>query len=153
MAYYDNMAESFRNSSKPTVPPEGKMPPWGKTNIVGKPLPRVDAFERVSGKAEYTYDVILPNMVYAAILRCPHAHAMVKKVDTSAAEKMPGVVGVLTAKSPGTDIPWYGSMMGGPHAEQALRPSLPLSGRGSGRGRRTDPIPGMGRAEGNQSRV
>jgi xanthine dehydrogenase YagR molybdenum-binding subunit len=84
------------------------MAPWTETRLVGKGVPRVDAFERVSGKAEYTYDVILPDMLYGAILRCPHAHAMVKSVDTSAAEKMPGVAAVLTGKSPGADIPWYG---------------------------------------------
>ncbi len=83
--------------------------PWtGETRVVGKALPRVDAYERVSGAAQYTADVILPDMLYAAILRCPHAHAMVKSVDTSAAEKMPGVMAVLTGKSPGADIPWYG---------------------------------------------
>lgn len=120
MAFYQEQAEALRNSSKPTPTPEEKMPTWGKTNIVGKPLPRVDAFERVSGKAEFTYDVNLPNMVYAAILRCPHAHAMVKKVDTSAAGKMPGVVGVLTADSPGTDIPWYGGGMGGGPSQSKL---------------------------------
>jgi len=107
------LEESFRNSLEPTAPPEEKMQPWTETRIVGKGLPRVDAYERVSGKAEYTYDVILPDMVYAAILRCPHAHAMVKNVDTSAAEKMPGVVAVLTGKSPGADIPWYGGGFGG----------------------------------------
>lgn len=105
--FYDNLEEEFRNSFEPTSPPEETMQPWAETKIVGKELPRVDAFDRVSGKAQYTYDVILPNMVYGAILRCPHAHAMVKSIDTSEAEKMPGVVGILTGDSPGADIPWY----------------------------------------------
>jgi CO/xanthine dehydrogenase Mo-binding subunit len=87
---------------------EEKLQPWtGETKLVGKAVPRVDAYERVSGTAEFTYDVVLPDMLHAAILRCPHAHAMVKSVDTSAAEKMPGVMGVLTGKSPGANIPWY----------------------------------------------
>jgi CO/xanthine dehydrogenase Mo-binding subunit len=111
--FYDKLEESFRSSFEPPSPPDDKMQPWTDTKIVGKPLPRVDAFERVSGKAEFTYDVILPDMVYGAILRCPHAHALVKNVDTSAAEKMPGVVGILTGKSSGTDIPWYGGGYGG----------------------------------------
>ncbi|MBK9967427.1 MAG: xanthine dehydrogenase family protein molybdopterin-binding subunit [Holophagales bacterium] len=85
------------------------MPPWGETKVVGKPLPRVDAYERVSGSAVYPLDVALPDMLHAAILRCPHAHAQVKSVDTSAAEKMPGVRAVLTGRSPGADIPWYRS--------------------------------------------
>ena len=111
--FYDKMEAAFRNSFEPPAPPDDKMQPWTETHTVGKPLPRVDAYERVSGKAEYTYDVILPDMVYGAILRCPHAHALVKNVDTGAAEKMPGVVGILTDKSPGTDIPWYGGGYGG----------------------------------------
>jgi len=114
---YDNMEESFRNSFEPSSPPEDTMQPWGETKIVGSATPRVDAFDRVSGKAQYTYDVILPNMVYGAILRCPHAHAMVKSIDTSEAEKMPGVVGVLTGDSPGADIPWYSA---GPAAQSKL---------------------------------
>jgi CO/xanthine dehydrogenase Mo-binding subunit len=111
--FYEKMEETFNSSAQSVSPSEDKMKPWAATQIVGKALPRVDAFERVSGKAKYTYDIILPDMVYGAILRCPHAHAIVKNVDTSAAEKMPGVVAVLTAKSPGTDIPWYGGGFGG----------------------------------------
>jgi CO/xanthine dehydrogenase Mo-binding subunit len=106
--FYEKMEESFRSGSDPSAASEERMQPWTETHIVGNALPRVDAFDRVSGNAQYTYDVILPDMVYAAILRCPHAHAIVKSVDTRAAEKMPGVVGVLTGKSEGADIPWYG---------------------------------------------
>lgn len=90
-----------------TAPPKAEMPPWGETKVVGKRVPRVDGYERVSGSAVYPLDVALPDMLHAAILRCPHAHAVVKSVDTSAAEKMPGVRAVLTAKSPGADVPWY----------------------------------------------
>ncbi len=107
--FYEELEESFRMSFEPqAIQPQEKLPAWGETRVVGKALPRVDAYERVSGAAGYTYDVILPNMIYAAILRSPHAHAMVKSLDTSAAEKMPGVVAVLTGKSPGADLPWYG---------------------------------------------
>ncbi|RPI28000.1 MAG: xanthine dehydrogenase family protein molybdopterin-binding subunit, partial [Acidobacteria bacterium] len=81
--------------------------PWEKTEIVGKALPRVDAYERVSGSAVYPSDVSLPNMLYAAILRCPHPHARVKAVDTSQAEKMPGIHRVLTGSTPGCAIDWY----------------------------------------------
>ncbi|HTY64529.1 MAG TPA: xanthine dehydrogenase family protein molybdopterin-binding subunit [Acidobacteriota bacterium] len=111
--FYDKLEEDFRNSFEPPSPPDEKIQPWTDTKIVGKPLQRVDAYERVSGKAEYTYDVILPDMVYGAILRCPHAHAIVKNIDTSAAEKMPGVVGLITGKSNGADIPWYSVGYGG----------------------------------------
>ena len=79
---------------------EQDIEPWDETKVVGKPLPRVDAYERVSGTAVYSADVVLPRMLYAAILRCPHPHALVKSVDTGAAEKLPGVRAVLSAFSP-----------------------------------------------------
>jgi CO/xanthine dehydrogenase Mo-binding subunit len=107
--YYDELEETFRSGFEPqSQQPQEAIQPWGETRIVGKALPRVDAYDRVAGAAQYTYDIIHPDMIYAAILRAPHAHALVKNVDTGAAEKMPGVVSVLTAKSPGADLPWYG---------------------------------------------
>src|SRR5512143_3612301 len=81
--------------------------PWDKTTVVGTPRPRVDGYERVSGSAIYAIDVTFPDMLHAAIVRCPHAHARVKKVDASKAEKMPGVRAVLTGESPGAKLPWY----------------------------------------------
>jgi len=84
-----------------------QLPPWGETRVVGKPLSRVDAYERVTGSAVYTLDLTLPDMLHAAIVRCPHAHARVTRVDTSRAERMPGVRAVLTGASPGADIPWH----------------------------------------------
>ena len=126
--FYDKLEESFRNSFEPPSPPDDKMQPWTETQIVGKAIPRVDAYERVSGTAEYTYDVILPDMLYAAILRCPHAHAMVKSVDTSAAEKMPGVAAVLTDKSPGTDVPWYSGYGPGPAQSRLFDPHCRYEG-------------------------
>ncbi|HSR10311.1 MAG TPA: xanthine dehydrogenase family protein molybdopterin-binding subunit, partial [Thermodesulfobacteriota bacterium] len=78
--------------------------PWKETRIVGKPVPRVDGFERLSGQAVYPIDISLPNMLYGAILRCPYPSARVKRVDTSAAEKMPGVRDVITGKTKDADI-------------------------------------------------
>ena len=83
--------------------------PWGETNVVGKPLPPVDGYERVSGTAAFPLDVTLPDMLYAAILRCPHAHAMVKRVDTAKAREMPGVHAVLTDADPEAKIGWFSS--------------------------------------------
>lgn len=90
-----------------TPAPKGELPPWTETTVVGRRTPRVDAYDRVSGSAVYPLDVLLPDMLYAAILRCPHAHAKVRKVETAEAEKMPGVRAVLAAGSPGTDVPWW----------------------------------------------
>ncbi len=79
---------------------------WSKTSVVGKPLPRVDAYERVSGTAVYASDLTLPATLYAAVLRSPHASARVKKVDVSSAEKMPGVAAVVSGASPEADVLW-----------------------------------------------
>jgi len=89
-----------------TPEPTQKQDHWTETRVVGQPLPRVDAYQRLSGAAVYPSDVNLPDMLYGAVLRCPHAHARVESIDTAAAEQMPGVRAVLTAASPGTDIPW-----------------------------------------------
>jgi len=92
----------------PETPGSGEYPnPWKKTEVVGTRVPKVDGYERVSGTAVYPHDVSLPDMLHGAILRCPHAHARVLKVDISRAEKMPGVQAVLTGESPGADMPWY----------------------------------------------
>jgi len=91
----------------PDTPLPGKPPqPWGTTDVIGKPLPRVDAYERVSGTAVYPSDVVLPAMCYGAILRCPHPHAKVEGVDLRAAAKMPGVRAVLGPSSPEADLVW-----------------------------------------------
>ncbi len=79
---------------------EGDEPPvWGASadlKIVGKPTPRVDGRERVTGGAQYTYDVTLPGMLVAAGLRSPYPHARVVAVDTAAAERASGVRAVFS---------------------------------------------------------
>lgn len=90
-----------KDLSVPETPPAGQEPaPWGETAVVGGRRPRVDAYERVSGTAVYPSDVLLPDMLYGAVLRCPHPHATVRSVDVSAAEALPGVSAVLTHESP-----------------------------------------------------
>jgi CO/xanthine dehydrogenase Mo-binding subunit len=66
--------------------------------VIGTRPIRHDGMEKVTGKAVYTADVQLPNMSYGAILRSPHAHALIKSMDTTAAENMDGVFGVITGK-------------------------------------------------------
>jgi CO/xanthine dehydrogenase Mo-binding subunit/aerobic-type carbon monoxide dehydrogenase small subunit (CoxS/CutS family) len=65
-------------------------------NVVGKSLPRVDAREKVTGKAAYAYDMHLPGMLWGEILRSPYAHAKIAAIDTFPAEQIPGVVAVYT---------------------------------------------------------
>lgn len=64
--------------------------------IVGTRQPKVDAFERVSGRARYASDVTLPDMLHLKILRSPHPHAKVVRIDTEKARALPGVKAVLT---------------------------------------------------------
>ncbi len=84
-----------------------ELQPWDETRVVGQALPRVDAYERVSGTAVYTLDLTLPDMLHAAIVRCPHAHARVRRLNTSRAEGMPGVRAVITGSTPGAALPWH----------------------------------------------
>ena len=97
-----------------TDQPESAPAPWAETKVVGKPISRVDAYDRVSGSAIYPSDVTLPDMLHVALLTCPHAHALVKTVDTSKAEGMPGVRAILKDGLPGTDIAWFGERGGKP---------------------------------------
>jgi CO/xanthine dehydrogenase Mo-binding subunit len=65
--------------------------------VVGKRAPRVDARERVTGEAVYPADLALPAMVHAKLKRSPHAHARLRRIDTSRAEALAGVLAVVTA--------------------------------------------------------
>ena len=58
---------------------------------------RPDGIPKVTGRAQYGADLKLPGMIYGKILRAPHAHARIISIDTSAAEKLPGVKAVMTA--------------------------------------------------------
>ncbi|MBI4279411.1 MAG: xanthine dehydrogenase family protein molybdopterin-binding subunit [Armatimonadetes bacterium] len=85
------------------------IPAWGadaSLELVGRPVPRVDGRERAGGTATYTHDVVLPGMLHGAILRCPHAHARIRAIDTSRAESLPGVRAVLSGANAPT-IKWY----------------------------------------------
>ena len=64
---------------------------------------RHDGYDKVTGRAAYGSDISLPGMLHAKILRSPHAHAVIKSVDTSRAEAAPGVHAVITS----ADLPEY----------------------------------------------
>jgi CO/xanthine dehydrogenase Mo-binding subunit len=65
---------------------------------VGKPLRRVDAEAKVTGTAIYVADIRLPRLLHAKVLRAGTPHARIRSIDTGEAEKMPGVVKVVTGK-------------------------------------------------------
>lgn len=70
-------------------------------SVIGKSVPRIDGREKVTGQARYNGDILFPNMLYGKILTSPHAHARIISIDTSEAEKLPGVKAVITHK----DVP------------------------------------------------
>jgi xanthine dehydrogenase YagR molybdenum-binding subunit len=76
---------------------EDPLPQWpaGPLAVVGRDAPRKDALERVRGEARFTADLRLPGMLHAAILRSPHAHARVKRIDLEPALALPGVHAAL----------------------------------------------------------
>lgn len=63
---------------------------------VGRSTPRIDAAQRVTGAARYTGDIRLPGMLFARVLRSPHPHARIIRVDTRRAQALPGVKAILT---------------------------------------------------------
>ncbi|HEV2008886.1 MAG TPA: xanthine dehydrogenase family protein molybdopterin-binding subunit, partial [Burkholderiales bacterium] len=65
-------------------------------NVVGKNVPRTDAIAKVTGAAQYVADLHLPGMLHAAVLRSPHPHARIVKIDVAAAAAVPGVKAVVT---------------------------------------------------------
>src|SRR6267142_421880 len=74
-------------------------PGWGpndKHTLLNHHLRRVDGPIKVSGVAEYTFDKRAPGMLYARVLRSPHAHARVLKIDSSAARGIPGVRAIVS---------------------------------------------------------
>ncbi len=72
------------------------------SNPVGKDVPRVDAYEKITGAATFVDDMQFgPGLYYGRLVRSPHAHALIKKVDISKALEVPGVKAVVT----GEDVP------------------------------------------------
>ena len=66
-------------------------------NVVGTRPIRHDGAEKVTGRARYGADIVLPGLLYAKLLRSPHSHARIKSIDTSKAEALPGVRAVVTS--------------------------------------------------------
>lgn len=79
----------------------GSEAPWSEFRVVGKPHRKVDGMAKATGAAVYADDISLPGMLHAKTLRSPHAHALIRSIDTSRAEALPGVHAVIT----GADMP------------------------------------------------
>src|SRR5947209_9606314 len=95
--------------------------------LLGKKHTRLDGPQKATGRAKYSYDMNRPGMLHAVILRSPHAHAKVVKIDTAAAEKMPGVKAVVTLIDPGKEVFYAGDEVAAlaadteEHARDAVR--------------------------------
>jgi xanthine dehydrogenase YagR molybdenum-binding subunit len=83
-----------------------RWPDPASRRLIGKRISRLDGPAKVTGAAQYTYDVHRPGMLYAKVLRCPHAHARIAKLDLAQVEKMPGVKAVLVIQGEGSEIQW-----------------------------------------------
>jgi len=75
-------------------------------SVIGASVSRVDGIDKVTGRAKYTGDLIIPGTIEGKILRSPYAHARLRSIETKAAEATPGVAAVLTAADL-TDIGLY----------------------------------------------
>src|SRR5215510_2440055 len=110
--------------------------PLSQPRYLGKDTARIEDATLLTGTAEFTDNVAFAGMLFAAILRSPHAHARIKRVDTSKAERLAGVVAVVTGEDAkawsepvhGFPIGWAGHCLahdkvrfvGDPVAEDAL---------------------------------
>ena len=85
-------------------------------SVIGKPLPKVDAMAKCAGQTVYADDLHLPRMTYAKLLRSPHPHARVLRVNPERALRLEGVYAVLTGK----DLPEKFGIMPATQDEEAL---------------------------------
>src|SRR5262245_37986502 len=69
--------------------------------VIGQRVAKVEGVDKVTGKAQYGADVSRPGMLWGKLLPSPYAHATIKRIDTSRARALPGVVAVIT----GEDLP------------------------------------------------
>src|SRR6476660_6173999 len=85
------------------------MASWPKEpRLISHNIPRLDGLAKASGKAKYPSDVRPEGTLFGVMLYSPHAHAKVKSIDITAAEKMPGVKAVVAIAKEGTTLRYHG---------------------------------------------
>ena len=84
-------------------------------SVIGKRIPRIDGRVKVSGEAKYAADYEMPGMLWCKMLRSPHPHAMICRLDVSKAQALKGVMAVITA----SDVP------GDQDKNEMVSPELP----------------------------
>jgi xanthine dehydrogenase YagR molybdenum-binding subunit len=83
-------------------------PPADHRALIGKRISRIDGPFKSSGRAKYTFDINRPGMLWGKMAISPYAHAKIRKIDTSAAEAMPGVKAVVAMMNEGDEVLWAG---------------------------------------------
>ncbi len=89
--------------------PDYSWPPMSTRTAMGTRPRRVDGPVKSSGRARYCSDLNLKDMLHGAYLTCPYAHARLKSIDTSAAEKAEGVQSVYVVAEAGAELQWQGA--------------------------------------------
>jgi xanthine dehydrogenase YagR molybdenum-binding subunit len=89
--------------------PEYSWPPMDQRRVIGKPTKRRDGLEKSTGRAKYSSDQKPPGMLFGALLTSPYAHARIASIDTSEAERMPGVTAVRVMTAAGKEVQWEGA--------------------------------------------
>src|SRR5687768_11796155 len=95
--------------------------------VIGTKVQRLDGPEKSTGRAKYSYDINLPGMLHARILRSPHAHARITNIDTGPAEKVPGFRALHLLVKPNEELYFAGGEILAvaadteEHAEDCLR--------------------------------
>ena len=87
--------------AEPVRKPDSEPSPERETRLIGKPFRRVDGRAKVTGATRYADDLSFPRMCWMRLVRSTVPHALIKSIDVSEAEKVPGVLGFLT----GQDFP------------------------------------------------
>lgn len=96
---------------------EYKWPPMAERSWIGKRISRLDGPQKSGGRAKYGSDLNPAQMLYAAILVSPYAHAKVNSLDVSAAKSSPGVASVVVLEDAGKEIQWEGAIIAAVAAE------------------------------------
>lgn len=106
--------------------PNYSWPPMESRKQIGKRYRRLDGIEKSTGKAKYNSDLNKPGMLHAMMLTSPYAHAKVRSIDTSAAEKIAGVTAVRVMAPAGTELQWVSQEIAAVSAttEQAARDAV-----------------------------
>jgi xanthine dehydrogenase YagR molybdenum-binding subunit len=88
--------------------PDYHYPPMDQRKVIGTRVTRLDGIAKSTGAAKYNSDVTPKDLLFAVLVTSPYAHARVKSIDTSAAEKLRGVTAVRTILEAGKEVQWEG---------------------------------------------